>query len=161
MYYSFFEIFSIGVGPSSSHTVGPMRAAYRYLNNIKAKGLFEKVDRLEVTLYGSLALTGIGHGTVKAVVYGLMGLEAEQIDPEKQYVNAVERDNILHFGQERSINFNLSEDVVLQKEIFLHQHSNGMRFRAFDKDKNILLEEIYFSVGGGTILPTIGIIIEF
>ena len=83
MYYSLFEIFSIGVGPSSSHTVGPMRAAKRYLDNIRSAGKFEAVSRIDVTLYGSLALTGVGHGTVKAVVYGLMGLEAEAIDPEK------------------------------------------------------------------------------
>ena len=79
MYYSLFEIFSIGVGPSSSHTVGPMRAAKRYLDNIRSAGKFEAVSRIDVTLYGSLALTGVGHGTVKAVVYGLMGLEAEAI----------------------------------------------------------------------------------
>ena len=76
MYYSFFEIFSIGVGPSSSHTVGPMRAAKRYLDNLRQSGKFAQIQRIEVTLYGSLALTGVGHGTVKAVVYGLMGLEA-------------------------------------------------------------------------------------
>ena len=83
MYYSFFEIFSIGVGPSSSHTVGPMRAAKRYVENLKANEVFGKVSRVETTLYGSLALTGEGHGTVKAIVYGLMALEAEAIDPEK------------------------------------------------------------------------------
>lgn len=66
MYYSYFEIFSVGIGPSSSHTVGPMRAAKRYVENLHQQGLFDKVERLEVTLYGSLALTGIGHGTVKA-----------------------------------------------------------------------------------------------
>lgn len=99
MYYSLFEIFSIGVGPSSSHTVGPMRAAKRYLDNIRSAGKFEAVSRIDVTLYGSLALTGVGHGTVKAVVYGLMGLEAEAIDPEKPYVNAVERDKFCIWGR--------------------------------------------------------------
>ena len=74
MYYSFFEIFSIGVGPSSSHTVGPMRAAKRYIDNLHAKGCFSEVERVKITLYGSLALTGVGHGTVKAVIYGLMRL---------------------------------------------------------------------------------------
>ena len=85
MYYSLFEIFSIGVGPSSSHTVGPMRAAKRYLDNIRSAGKFEAVSRIDVTLYGSLALTGVGHGTVKAVVYGLMGLEAEAIEVIKRF----------------------------------------------------------------------------
>ncbi len=151
MYYSFFEIFSIGVGPSSSHTVGPMRAAKRYLDNLKSEQKFSSVEHVEVTLYGSLALTGFGHGTVKAIVYGLMGLEAEAIDPEKPYVVAVERDNILHLGQERAIPFILSKDIVFAKETFLPEHSNGMKFSAYDSKGNLLLEEVYFSVGGGTI----------
>ncbi len=152
MYYSFFEIFSIGVGPSSSHTVGPMRAAKRYLDNLHQGDMFSKVAKIEVTLYGSLALTGYGHGTVKAVVYGLMGLEAEAIDPEKPYVVAVERDHILHLGQEKPIPFDLDKNIVFEKEIFLPEHSNGMRFKAFDAENNLLLEEVYFSVGGGTVV---------
>ena len=119
MYYSLFEIFSIGVGPSSSHTVGPMRAAKRYLDNLRANGDFAKTARLEVTLYGSLALTGLGHGTIKAIVYGLMALEAEAIDPEKPYVVAVQRDKILHLAQEKAINFDLDRDVIFDKQTFL------------------------------------------
>lgn len=151
MYYSLFEIFSIGVGPSSSHTVGPMRAAKRYLDNLRVKGDFEKTARIEVTLYGSLALTGLGHGTIKAIVYGLMGLEAEAIDPEKPYVVAVERDNILHLGQEKAIPFVIAKDIIFAKDTFLPEHSNGMKFAAFDEKGAPLLEEVYFSVGGGTI----------
>ena len=151
MYYSFFEIFSIGVGPSSSHTVGPMRAAKRWLNNLRAQNLFEKVAKVDVTLYGSLALTGFGHGTVKAIVYGLMGLEAEEINPEIPYVNAVQQDKILHLGQERAIPFDLDKNVEFAKDIFLPEHSNGMRFKAYDEAGNILLNEVYFSVGGGTV----------
>ena len=152
MYYSLFEIFSIGVGPSSSHTVGPMRAAKRYLENLKHSNKFGATQRIEVTLYGSLALTGVGHGTVKAIVYGLMGLEAEAIDPEKPYVVAVERDEILHLGQEKAIPFNISNDIVFAKDIFLPEHSNGMKFAAYNKSNECLLEEIYFSVGGGTVV---------
>ena len=118
MYYSYFEIFSVGIGPSSSHTVGPMRAAKRYVDNLHQQGFFDKVEKIEVILYGSLALTGIGHGTVKAIVYGLMGLEAEAIDPQIPYVNAVERDHILHLNQEKAINFSLDKDVIFKKEIF-------------------------------------------
>lgn len=151
MYYSFFEIFSIGVGPSSSHTVGPMRAAKRWLNNLRAQNLFEKVAKVDVTLYGSLALTGFGHGTVKAIVYGLMGLEAEEINPEIPYVNAVQQDKILHLGQERAIPFDLDKNVEFAKDIFLPEHSNGMRFKAYDESGNVLLNEVYFSVGGGTV----------
>lgn len=151
MYYSLSEIFAIGVGPSSSHTVGPMRAAKRYIDNLRAQGVFDKINRLEATLYGSLALTGEGHGTIKAIVYGFMGLEAEEIDPEKPYVVAVGKDKVLHLGQKRPIAFDLQKDVIFEKEIFLPEHSNGMRFKAFDEQGNLLLEEVYFSVGGGTI----------
>ncbi len=151
MYYSFFEIFSIGVGPSSSHTVGPMRAAKRWLNNLRTQNLFDKVAKVDVTLYGSLALTGYGHGTVKAIVYGLMGLEAEEINPEIPYVNAVQQDKILHLGQERAIPFDLDKNVEFAKDIFLPEHSNGMRFVAYDEAGNVLLNEVYFSVGGGTV----------
>ncbi len=152
MYYSLFEIFSIGVGPSSSHTVGPMRAAKRFWEELKKRGVVAQTAKLQVTLYGSLALTGVGHGTVKAIVYGLMGLEAEAVDPEKPYVSAVERDNILHLGQECAIPFNLTQDIVFAKDTFLPEHSNGMKFAAFDENGQTLLEEVYFSVGGGTVV---------
>ena len=79
------------------------------------------------------------------------GLEAEAIDPEIPYVNAVERDKILHLGQERAIPFDLDKNVVFEKEIFLPEHSNGMRFKALDADGRVLLNEVYFSVGGGTV----------
>ncbi len=151
MYYSFFEIFAIGVGPSSSHTVGPMRAAKRYITNLKDQGLLDKVSRLKTTLYGSLALTGIGHGTVKAIIYGLMGLEAEEIDPSIAYVMAVERDKILLLDHQRPIPFSMDDDIVFKKDVFLAEHSNGMMFSAYDEEGNLLLEETYFSVGGGTI----------
>lgn len=151
MYYSYFEIFSVGIGPSSSHTVGPMRAAKRYIDNLCAQDLFNKVSTLQVTLYGSLALTGVGHGTIKAIVYGLMGLEAEAVNPEIPYFNAVGQDKILHLNQQKAIPFDLDKDVVFEKDTFLPEHSNGMRFKAFDAEGALLLEEVYFSVGGGTI----------
>lgn len=151
MYYSFFEIFSIGVGPSSSHTVGPMRAAKRYIKNLKNAGFFDRMARVETTLFGSLALTGIGHGTVKAVAYGLMGLEAEEIDPEKAYLLAIERDKILQADHEKAIAFDLEKDIVFKKDVFLPEHSNAMTFKTFDAEGKLLFEETYFSVGGGTI----------
>lgn len=151
MYYSFFEIFSIGVGPSSSHTVGPMRAAKRYIKNLKSAGFFDRLARVETTLFGSLALTGIGHGTVKAIAYGLMGLEAEEIDPEKAYLLAIERDKILQADHEKAIAFDLDKDIVFKKDVFLPEHSNAMTFKAFDAEGELLFEETYFSVGGGTI----------
>lgn len=151
MYYSYFEIFSVGIGPSSSHTVGPMRAAKRYVDNLHAQGLFDQVAALQVTLYGSLALTGVGHGTIKAIVYGLMGLEAEAVNPEIPYFNAVGQDKILHLNQQKAIPFDFDKDVIFAKDTFLPEHPNGMCFKAFDAAGKLLLEEVYFSVGGGTI----------
>lgn len=151
MYYSFFEIFSIGIGPSSSHTVGPMRAAKRYIKNLKKAGYFDRLAKVKTTLYGSLALTGVGHGTVKAIAYGLMGLEAEEIDLEKAYMLAIERDKILQADHEKIISFDLDKDIIFEKETFLPEHSNGMTFKAYDEKGELLFEETYFSVGGGTI----------
>ena len=84
MYYSIAEIFAIGIGPSSSHTVGPMKAANRFVNNLSA--IMDEVASVNVYLYGSLALTGIGHGTLNAVIYGLLGLEADKLDLDKNYI---------------------------------------------------------------------------
>lgn len=152
MYYRLEEIFAIGIGPSSSHTVGPMKAAKRYVDNLIAKGLLKKTARLQVDLYGSLALTGIGHGTLRAIVFGLMGFTAEEVDTEKPYYNAVERDKILHLSQQKPIDFDIEKDMILNKEIFLPEHSNGMKFSAFDDKGNELLSEVYFSIGGGSIV---------
>lgn len=152
MYYALKEIFAIGIGPSSSHTVGPMKAAKRYVDNLIKNKLLDKTARLRVDLYGSLALTGIGHGTLKAIIYGLMGFTAEEVDTEKPYYSSVERDKILHLAQQKPIDFDLAADMVLNKEIFLPEHSNGMKFAAFDENGKTLLEETYFSIGGGTIV---------
>ena len=86
MYYSLFEIFAVGIGPSSSHTVGPMKAACRYVGNLREQGLLAQTAAVKTELYGSLALTGRGHGTLNAVVYGLLGLKAEEVDPETDYI---------------------------------------------------------------------------
>ncbi len=151
MYYSLFEIFSVGIGPSSSHTVGPMRAAKRYVDNLKKNADINAAKHVKVTLYGSLALTGVGHGTLNAVVYGLMGLEAQSLDLEKDYIGKVKSEHKLNLGGKNIIDFDFDKDIVLEKKIFLPEHSNGMKFAAFDAAGNILLEETYFSVGGGTI----------
>ncbi|MBE6444283.1 MAG: L-serine ammonia-lyase [Alphaproteobacteria bacterium] len=152
MYFALEEIFAIGIGPSSSHTVGPMKAAKLYIDNIIKKNLLDSVDRLKVDLYGSLALTGIGHGTLRAIVYGLMGFTAEEIDIEQPYYDSVERDKKLHLAQKRVVNFDVATDMVLNKETFLKEHSNGMMFSAFDVNGKEILKEVYFSIGGGTII---------
>ena len=151
MYYSLFEIFAVGIGPSSSHTVGPMRAAERFIRNLREKNLLNKVNRLHTTLYGSLALTGVGHGTLNAVTYGFMGLNAAEMDPETDYLAPVKEKNELHLSGGHKIDFSLENDIELAKNVTLKEHSNGLTFKALDKQNNVLLEETYFSVGGGTI----------
>ena len=152
MYYRLEDIFAIGIGPSSSHTVGPMKAAKRFVDNLIEKGILQNVDQLKVDLYGSLALTGIGHGTLKAIVYGLMGFIAEDVDTEKPYYSSVERDKMLHLAQKKPIKFNIETDMILNKDTFLKEHSNGIKFACYNEKSKLLLEEVYFSIGGGTIV---------
>ncbi len=152
MYYCLEDIFAIGIGPSSSHTVGPMKAAKKFADTLIEKNFLEKVEKIKVDLYGSLALTGIGHGTLKAVIYGLMGFTAEDVDTDKPYYNSVERDKMLHLAQLKPIKFDIDNDMILNKDIFLKEHSNGIKFSAYDKDDKLTFEETYFSIGGGTIV---------
>ena len=132
MYYSLFEIFAVGIGPSSSHTVGPMKAACRYVGNLREQGLLAQTAAVKTELYGSLALTGRGHGTLNAVVYGLLGLKAEEVDPETDYIGRVKEDGELALGGEKTIPFDMEKDIVLNKKTFLPEHSNGMKFSAID-----------------------------
>ena len=151
MYYSLFEIFVLGIGPSSSHTVGPMKAAKRYVDNLLKKTSWRSVKNIKVTLYGSLALTGEGHGTLNAIIYGLLGLEAASVDLDHDYIGECKKNKKINLNQEHEVSFDFDKDFVLEKKIFLPQHSNGMKFSAFDAKGKIILEETYFSVGGGTI----------
>lgn len=152
MYYRLEDIFAIGIGPSSSHTVGPMKAAKRFVDNLIKKDILSKVASIKVDLYGSLALTGIGHGTLKAIVYGLMGFTAEDVDTEKPYYSSVERDKMLHLAQKKAISFDIEKDMILNKDIFLKEHSNGVKFSCYDEKQKLILEETYFSIGGGSIV---------
>ncbi len=149
MYYSLAEIFAIGIGPSSSHTVGPMKAAKRFVDNLKDE--ISRVKQIKVYLYGSLALTGIGHGTVNAVIYGLLGYEADKLDLEQDYITKITTEKKLLLGKIQNIPFDIEKNVILEKSIFLKEHPNGMKFIAYDENDKEILEETYFSVGGGTI----------
>jgi len=151
---SVLDLFTIGIGPSSSHTVGPMRAARRFMERLAEAGTLERVARIEAHLYGSLALTGKGHGSDKAV---LLGLEGET--PEETDVNAIaartqrirdERTMRLHGGGE--IPFNESVDLLFHRTESLPAHPNGMRFIAFDAEGAELLAKTYYSVGGGFVV---------
>lgn len=151
MYHSLFDVFSIGIGPSSSHTVGPMRAAKCFSDALIQQEKISKVSKVIVTLYGSLALTGVGHGTLNACVYGLAGFEASTIDLSSNPLEKIKAEKKLLLGGQKKISFNFEKDIILEKTTFLKEHSNGMKFAAFKRDGSLLLEETYFSIGGGSI----------
>jgi L-serine dehydratase len=153
MNISLFDLFSIGIGPSSSHTVGPMLAANEFLNLLETNNLFNQTERVKIELYGSLALTGKGHGTDKAILNGLEGKAPETVIPESMVprMHEILETQRLSLGSKKSILFNEKDDFIfLQKEL-LPKHSNGMRFTAFDNTGKILLKQVYYSIGGGFI----------
>jgi L-serine dehydratase len=154
MNYSVFEVFRIGIGPSSSHTVGPMSAANSFLRELEAKGVFDQVRRVRADLYGSLALTGVGHGTDFAVTSGLMGDVPEDIDPvaSRNRVEAACRDMRLRLGGRHEIDFDPAADLTMHKSESLPEHPNGMKLEAFDGNGRSLYLNVYFSIGGGAIL---------
>ncbi|MFG1495396.1 L-serine ammonia-lyase [Saccharospirillum sp. HFRX-1] len=151
--YSVQDLFKVGLGPSSSHTLGPMRAAERFVLHLQEKGLLDQVEQLRADLYGSLALTGVGHATDKAVVLGFCGLDAATVDPQEadQTFLKVRTEQRLRLAGQRDLRFNLDESVRLFKDVFLPEHPNGMRFTAEDANGIVLLSETWYSVGGGAI----------
>ena len=153
MSISLFDLFSIGIGPSSSHTVGPMIAANEFLALLEKDNLFTKTTRIKVELYGSLALTGKGHGTDKAILNGLEGKDPQTVVPESMIprMHEIIATSTLNLAGKKTIQFNEKNDfLILQKEL-LPKHTNGMRFSAYDSNDQILLTEIYYSIGGGFI----------
>ena len=154
MSISVFDLFTIGIGPSSSHTVGPMRAAKTFAARLSNSGQRKKVSRVTVQLYGSLGATGRGHGTDKAVVLGLEGEAPETIDVDSisERMNQIDYEEMLALDGTSKINFDLSRDLVFEKREALPGHPNGMRFSAFDPNGEILLERVYYSVGGGFVV---------
>ena len=154
MNYSVFEVFRIGIGPSSSHTVGPMSAANSFVSELEANGVLGQVCRVRAGLYGSLALTGVGHGTDFAVVAGLMGEVPEDIDPvaSRDRVDAARRDKRLPLGGGHEIDFDPATDLEMFKTESLPEHPNGMVLEAFDGTGRSLYQNVYFSIGGGAVL---------
>ena len=153
MSISLFDLFSIGIGPSSSHTVGPMSAANEFLDLLETNNLLAKTQRIKIELYGSLALTGKGHGTDKAILNGLEGKAPETVAPETMVPRMQEilNTHTLHLAGKKNIPFDETKDFLfLQKEL-LPLHTNGMRFTAFDHEGNHLLSQVYYSIGGGFI----------
>ncbi len=150
---SFFEIFKIGIGPSSSHTVGPMRAAHDFVSELIREGKLPATARIRVELFGSLALTGKGHATDRAIILGLLGELPESVDPDtlETKVSHVRDAAMLRLSPSFSIPFNLEQDLLFQKGETLPAHSNGMRFSAFNSTGKTLAASVYYSVGGGFI----------
>ncbi|MFI7438729.1 L-serine ammonia-lyase [Nonomuraea indica] len=149
-----FDLFKIGIGPSSSHTGGPMAAAHRFARGLREDGLLERVARVEAVLYGSLGLTGKGHGSDKAVLLGLSGDKPELVDVDgidARLAEMRERGTVRLAGV-REIPFVVGEDLVFERKVSLPGHPNGMRFTARDGDGTVLREKVYYSVGGGFVV---------
>jgi L-serine dehydratase len=152
---SIFDIFKIGVGPSSSHTVGPMKAAREFVRDCTKHGDgLPSAARITVHLYGSLALTGKGHGTDSAVLLGLAGFEPDTLDPDsvEGVLRGIHADKQLDVPGIGRIAFDPNADAVFEYDEVLPRHTNGMRFAAFDAAGNVLLAEDYYSLGGGFIV---------
>ncbi|WP_225846389.1 L-serine ammonia-lyase [Streptomyces sp. HPF1205] len=154
MAISVFDLFSIGIGPSSSHTVGPMRAAGIFAHRLKNEALLAHTAAVRAELFGSLGATGHGHGTPKAVLLGLSGhsprtVDVEGADEEVARVTAAKRLNVLGAHE---IAFDPAEHIVLHRRRALPYHANGMTLAAYDADGGTLLEKTYYSVGGGFVV---------
>ncbi|MDR6558946.1 L-serine dehydratase [Arthrobacter pascens] len=154
MALSALDLFSVGIGPSSSHTVGPMRAAKQFADGLKGSGLLSSTTRVQAELFGSLGATGRGHGSDKAVVLGLQGLEPETVDTSTadDQVAAAALDAELRISGDHRVDFNWDEDVVLHRRKSLPAHPNGMTFRALDHSGAVLSERSFYSIGGGFVV---------
>lgn len=154
MALSVFDLFRVGIGPSSSHTVGPMKAAGRFVAALSADGLLPQVAGVKAELFGSLGATGHGHGSVAAVVLGLAGQDPETVDPPavRPMVQSCRDSGQLKLAGDKVIAFNPDTDVVLHRRRSLPVHSNGMIFTANDAAGVQLVARTYYSVGGGFVL---------
>lgn len=154
MTISVFDIFSIGIGPSSSHTVGPMKAARIFAATLQATGKLRDTHRVQTELFGSLAFTGKGHGTDKAILSGLEGHSPDTVDPShvKTRADEIIEQHTLHLFNEHTIPFHYLNDFIFNFKDLLPAHTNGMRFSAFDKNGTLIRSDIFYSIGGGFIL---------
>ncbi len=154
MAISVFDLFKIGIGPSSSHTVGPMRAAGLFIADLTARGLLDAVTRLQVQLFGSLGATGKGHGTDKAVILGLEGELPERVDTAAipARLEALCQQQRLQLPGGPAIDFDPDRDLEFHRRKTLPYHPNGLQFHARGADGNLLHERVYYSVGGGFVV---------
>ena len=150
---SVFDMFSVGIGPSSSHTVGPMRAAREFTEQLQEKGLLEKTTFVKTELYGSLGQTGIGHGSGKAVILGLLGDKPETIDPDtvEGKLSEIEQSQQICLLGTQMARFPNKDAIVFHRRKTLPLHSNGMTLFAY-RDDELIFEQTYYSIGGGFIV---------
>jgi L-serine dehydratase len=158
MSLSVFDIFKIGIGPSSSHTVGPMRAAARFGQHLIEAGLLERVAAVKVELFGSLGFTGKGHGSDVAVLLGLEGEDPEAVDIDTipSRVAAIAARGRLRLAGRREVELLPASAIVFHRRDKLPLHPNGMRYRAFDPAGDLVAEKVYYSVGGGFVIGSDG-----
>lgn len=154
MSISVFDLFKVGIGPSSSHTVGPMRAAGQFVSSLESAGLLSGTARVKAELFGSLGATGKGHGSDVAVVLGLLGEEPHSVDTNAVpgLVERCRAERAVDLAGHHRVAFNLASDLVMHKRRALPGHPNGMCFTAFDATGEKLAESIYYSVGGGFVV---------
>ncbi|MGC7405569.1 L-serine ammonia-lyase [Pandoraea pneumonica] len=154
MAVSVFDLFKIGIGPSSSHTVGPMRAALMFVQGLERDGLLPQVASLRAELYGSLGATGKGHGTDKGVLLGFMGDAPDTVDPSTigDRLATLRREKVLSILGKHEVPFVEKEHIVFYRREAMAEHPNGMKFHAFDGAGNKLREGRYLSVGGGFVV---------
>ncbi len=154
MVCSSFDLFKIGVGPSSSHTMGPMTAACDFVEGLAARGVLPEVARVQVDLYGSLALTGKGHATDRAVLLGLAGQRPDRVDPDHadRLVHAIRQDGRIALAGMHGVPFEEARDMPFHQRERLPHHSNGMRFSAYDEAGTERFAWVAYSIGGGAVV---------
>ncbi len=151
------ELFKIGLGPSSSHTTGPMKAARRFVGWLLDNGYLQQVSRIETRLFGSLALTGIGHHTDRAILLGLSGFTPQTIAPEQvdELIASIEASGKINNDNGTAFDFERKRDLIFDTKVNLPFHSNAMMFIGFDRNNNELARRIYYSIGGGFVVDEI------
>ena len=154
MQTSLFELFKIGIGPSSSHTVGPMRAAGLFAALLASHPRLSDVSCLRAELFGSLALTGLGHGTPRGILLGLSGEQPDTVDPAaiQPLIDTIARTGALSLAARRPVPFDIDRDIVFHPSRVLPGHSNGLRFTALDSAGDPIEVRVYYSVGGGFVV---------
>lgn len=156
MTISVFNLFSIGIGPSSSHTVGPMKAAKLFVDNLRSRDVITPANRVTIELFGSLAFTGKGHGTDSAILLGLEGHAPDTIDPDiiKPRAQEIIEKQQIHLCGYHNIHFDAAHDLIFNFKDLLPAHTNGMRFCVYDAGQQLIQSEIYYSIGGGFIMDS-------